>query len=80
MWFEWQTIEDFDTWHLALCDQLGYPETARNQATGKLDKKAQPVVAYTTSIECEEKIIAWVEEEHSAGLTETNLRPPIPEI
>jgi len=80
MWFEWQTIEDFDSWHLAICDQLGYPETARNQATGKLDKKAQKVVAYTSSVEVDGKVIAWVEPEHASGLTQTDLRPSTPEI
>ena len=80
MWFEWETIEDFNLWHDALCEQLGYPVTPSNQATGKLDKKAQKVTQYTAAIEVESKIIAVVEEDYSQGLTETALRPPRIEI
>jgi hypothetical protein len=76
MWYEWESIEDFDAWHLALCDELGYPLVPKNQESGKADKTAQKVLDYTSPIEVSGKIIATVEEEYASELTATDLRPP----
>lgn len=75
-WYEWQTQEDFDTWHNALCKQLGYPITSINQATGKPDPTATKTTFYTNSYVIEGKIIADVADEYAEGLTLTNLRLP----
>jgi hypothetical protein len=76
-WYEWETQEDFDLWHEALCDQLGYPIVSVNQATGEPDESAAMTTAYTTSREVEGKIIADVEEKYAEGLTLTDLRPAL---
>ncbi len=76
-WYEWNTREDFDLWHDALCESLGYPLIGVNQATGEPDPTAQMTVAYAKPIEIEGKWIAMVEAEYSENLIETNLRLPI---
>jgi hypothetical protein len=77
MWYEWNTLAEFDLWHNALCLELGYPETAVNQATRLPDENAQKTVAYTKVFEVDGKWIASVEAEYADGLTLTNLRLPI---
>ena len=77
MWYEWNTKEDFDTWHNALCVQLGYPLTPVNQLTGEPDEFAQKTVAYTNAFFVENKWIALVEPDYADDLTATNLRLPI---
>jgi hypothetical protein len=62
MWYEWNNLEDFNTWHDAKCVELGIP----NGLT----------TAYTQAYEVETKFIAFVEDEHSEGLTATDLRLP----
>ena len=62
MWYEFNTIEDFNTWHDALCIELGIP----NGLT----------TSYTQAYEVEGKFIAFIEDEHKAGLTLTDLRIP----
>ena len=79
-WYAWNTRADFDLWHNALCESLGYPLIGTNQATGLPDSTAQMTVAYTTAVEVEGKFIASVEAEHAEGLTETALRPPKPDL
>jgi hypothetical protein len=79
-WYEWNTRADFDLWHDALCQSLGYPIIGTNQATGEPDPTAQMTVAYTQAIEVEGKWIANVEIEHADGLIETNLRLPKPDF
>lgn len=76
MWYEWNTKEDFDNWHNALCVELGYPLTPVNQATGEPDENAQKTVAYTESHQIENKWIALIEPEYANGLTATDLRLP----
>lgn len=76
-WYEWQTQADFDSWHNALCKQLGYPIISNNQATGEPDHNAAMTTSYTTSREVEGKIIADVETQYAKGLTQTALRPPL---
>jgi hypothetical protein len=77
MWYEWETLEDFELWHQELCEQLGYPITPVNAQTGLPDETAQKVIEYTAPIFVEGKIIAWCEEQYSGGLIETELRPPV---
>ena len=72
-WYEWNTRADFDLWHNALCESLGYPLIGMNQATGEPDPSAQMTVAYTQAIEAEGKWIASVEAEHAEGLTKLRL-------
>ena len=68
MWYEWDSLEDFNSWHQAKCTELNYPELDEN---GNLLTDA-----YTQSYLVEDKIIAFVEDEHSEGLTITELRIP----
>lgn len=75
MWFEWDTKEEFETWHNALCISLDYPLTPVNQQTGLPDANAQKVTAYTKAFQVDDKFIAFVDEEHSKGLIPTDLRP-----
>lgn len=79
-WYEWNTRADFDLWHNALCESLGYPLIGTNQATGLPDPTAQMTVAYTEAIEVEGKFIASVEAEHAEGLTVTALQLPKPDL
>lgn len=79
MWYEWNTKEEFDTWHNNLCNFLSYPLTPVNQATGLPDETAQKVIRYTDAFEVEGKWIAWVDDEHKQGLTQTELRKLVPE-
>jgi hypothetical protein len=75
-WYEWETQEEFDLWHNALCAELGYPLTSINQATGKPDKTATKTTSYTNSYLVDGKIIADVADEYAEGLTLTILRVP----
>lgn len=79
MWYEWNTQQDFDDWHNALCAQLGYPITGNNQATGLPDGNAQKTTSYTISKIIDNKVIAFVESDYADGLTLTDLRLPKPE-
>lgn len=78
-WYEWDTAEDFNTWHDNLCFELGYPETPVNQATGLPDETAQKTEKYCVAVEVEGKFIAAIEEQYAEGLTATSLRPFIEE-
>lgn len=62
MWYEWESIEAFESWHEAKCTELGLP----NGLT----------TAYTQAYEVEGRFIAFVEDEHAEGLTATELRLP----
>jgi hypothetical protein len=74
MWYEWNTENDFDTWHDELCKQLGYPLTGTNQLTSLPDEDGQKTTEYTNVTEVEGKWIAWVDDIYSGGLTKTDLR------
>jgi hypothetical protein len=76
MWYEFNSLEEFNVWHDALCMSLGYPIYGVNQLTGLVDLRATPITAYTEAHLVESKWICWVDEEHSSGLTETLLRLP----
>ena len=77
MWYEWETLEDFELWHRELCEQLGYPITPVNAKTGLPDEEAQKVTDYTAPTILEDKVIAWVEEAYASQLNATELRPPV---
>jgi hypothetical protein len=74
-WYEWQTIEQFNAWHDALCIELGYPIYGVNEATGEIDTSAQATTAYTSAFEVGSKFIAVVEDAYAQDLTPTDLRP-----
>jgi hypothetical protein len=74
-WYEWDSLEDFNSWHEALCDQLGYPLTPVNQATGEPDETAQKTTSYTFHFVVGDKVIAKVGEQYTDGLIATDLRP-----
>jgi hypothetical protein len=76
VWYEWSTKGEFDIWHNALCDQLGYPLTGVNQSTGLPDENAQKTTAYTNATKVDDKWIAWVDSEYADELIATNLRLP----
>jgi hypothetical protein len=76
MWYEFNSIEAFNSWHDALCLSLGYPKYGKNQGTGEIDITVPPVTAYTDAHSVEDKWICWVDEEYASGLTETLLRLP----
>lgn len=74
-WYEWNSAEEFDSWHQNLKTALNYPIPSRNQATGEIDESAQWTTDYTTVTQIDNKWIALVEQEHSTLLTPTDLRP-----
>jgi hypothetical protein len=78
MWYEFNTLDEFNTWHDALCIELGYPLQSSNQATGKIDPNATMTTAYCEAILVEDKYIAFIEEEYANGLKVTDLRIPKP--
>lgn len=63
MWYEFNTLEEFNTWHTEICTSLGIP----NEHT----------TAYTEAIEVDGKWIAVVHDNEATGLTATELRPPV---
>ena len=79
-WFEWDSLDEFNTWHENLMLSLGYPLTPVNQATGIPDETAQKTLTYTIATEVQGKWIAVVENEYAEGLTPTDLRLPRREI
>jgi hypothetical protein len=68
MWYEWETLEDFNLWHIAKCLELGYPEISEDGSI--------LTSAYTQAYQVQSKVIAYVDIEHAQDLTETNLRLP----
>lgn len=77
MWYEWETLEDFNSWHQTLCQSLGYPLTPINQFSGLPDEKAQKVEKYTDCLQVDDVFIAFVEDEYAEGLMATEKRPPV---
>lgn len=75
-WYEWESLEDFNAWHEALCVTLGYPLDSYNQATGEIDPTAAKTTAYTSHSIVDGKIIATVEDEYAENLVLTDLRLP----
>lgn len=64
MWYEWDSLEDFNTWHDAICLKLGIPD--------------EQTLIYTKAIAVDNKYIAVVKDNESEGLTKTELRQVIP--
>jgi hypothetical protein len=64
-WYEWDSLEFFNTWHEAIKVKLGIPD--------------EQTEAYTSAQEVEGRWIAVVEESEAEGLTSTELRPPKPD-
>ena len=58
MWYEFNSLDEFNTWHDALCEALQYPLASYNQATGELDLGATMTTAYCEAILVEDK--CWV--------------------
>lgn len=79
-WYEWNSLEDFNTWHEIVKEQLGLPKPGINQATGTIDENAVWTTDYTSVIEIEGKFIGIVEDDFNSGLIATELRPPVPNI
>jgi hypothetical protein len=75
-WYEWESIEDFNTWHENLKQSLNYPLPAYNQATGEELDSSQWTTEYTFAYQVEQKTIARVEQDKSEGLVLSDLRPP----
>lgn len=73
-WYEWESIEEFNTWHDAICVSLGYPLDSYNQATGQIDPEAAKTTAYAAPSFVSGKVIATVEDDHADGLVKTLLR------
>ena len=78
MWYEFNSLDEFNTWHNALCEALQYPLASYNQATGELDLGATMTTAYCEAISVEDKYIAFIEKEYADGLKVTDLRIPKP--
>ena len=79
MWYEWDDLDSFNTWHNNLCQSLGYPLISVNQMTGLPDENAQKTERYVDPVILNNKVIAFLTE-HTEGLTLSSLRPPLPEI
>ena len=74
-WYEWDSEEDFNTWHNAIKAELNYPLVGYIQLTGELDPSA-PLTTECTAVKLvSNKWIGTVQEEHAEGLTPTDLRP-----
>lgn len=74
--YKWDSLEDFNTWHNNLKQQLNYPLENINQATGLPDGTFTDT--YTSAIQIDNKWVAVVEDIYAEGLTSTNLRLPKP--
>jgi hypothetical protein len=60
MYYQWQTQEDFDIWHNALCEQLGYPEIVNGITITD---------SYTKGFFYNNLFIAYVDENYADGLS-----------
>jgi hypothetical protein len=61
MWYEWESLQSFNTWHNAICQSLGIPDAQ--------------TLTYTMPVQIDNKVIAVVHQSEAAGLTLTDLRP-----
>ena len=60
MYYQWNSEEDFNDWHNALCLELGYPEIV----DGKVITDS-----YTKGFEFQGVFIAYVDGQYAGGLT-----------
>ena len=58
-WFQWNTKEDFNAWHDALCSELGYPLTEESGAI---------TTGHTSCFLYEGVFIAWVDQQYASDL------------
>lgn len=79
-WYQWNTLQEFESWNHSLSKQLGFPIPSYNQETGELEPESQWTVTYTTPYQVDGYTIAVVENEYSQGLTKTDLRVLGPDI
>lgn len=63
MWYEWDSLESFNSWHTSICSSLGIPD--------------EQTTDYTKAFEVEGKWIAVVHASEADGLTPTDLRLPV---
>jgi hypothetical protein len=75
--YEWDSLDDFNTWHNNLKQQLNYPLENINQATGLPNGTFTDT--YTSAIQIDNKWVAVVDTIYAEGLTLTNLKLPKPE-
>jgi hypothetical protein len=66
MWYEWESLESFNTWHNQICASLGIPNAQTE--------------TYTRPVLIDNKVIAVVHQSEAEGLMLTDLRPPAPKI
>jgi hypothetical protein len=59
MYYQWPTKDDFDFWHSALCNELGYPEIVDNKVITD---------SYTMAFLYDDVWIAYVDIEYANGL------------
>lgn len=74
-WYEWKSLEDFNSWHELIKKELGYPLPSFNQATGEI-ADPEATKEYTSATLVDDKWIARVETDYAEGLTLTELRMP----
>lgn len=64
MFYSWQSLSLFDTWHANVKEMLGIPYPGRNARTGEIDEDAQWTDAYTNPvIVSQTDVRAFVEDE-----------------
>ena len=69
MIYEFETLEQFNLWHNALCLELGYPLKGLNNATLEIDESAQETTGYTSVEEYQGKWLAAIPNaEYAVGL------------
>ena len=70
-WYKFESIEEFDAWHLQVMKSLGLPKISSN-FEGVLQKKSVVTDAYTLSFQiAENDIRATSEEIYAEGLTQS---------
>ena len=60
MWYEFNSLEEFNSWHTTICESLGIPDEFTTE--------------YTKAFEVDGKWIAVVHDNEATGLTPTELR------
>lgn len=83
MWFQWLSLEGFNSWHDVVKEALGIPYPGRNSATGEIDETAQWTTSYTEPvIVSDDDVRAFVEtnivEMFSDGLGVASQEPEPP--
>ena len=79
MFYFFETLNQFEEWHNALCKTLGYPMPSTNQKTGLVDLNAPITYIYTEAIPYEDGFIAWAETKYAQGLEVSDYQPIRPE-